>query len=63
VVASLWDVPDASTAELMERFYAGLQEGRSTADARRSAQTAALRRPSSSHPYHWAGFQLSGDWR
>ena len=63
VVASLWSVGDASTGELMQLFYGYLKEGQSKADALRSAQLDLLRDSSFSHPFHWAGFQLVGDWR
>lgn len=38
VLVSLWAVEDVSTAMLMERFYTGLVEGRTPADALRRAQ-------------------------
>ena len=63
VLASLWSVSDESTGELMKRFYGYLKEGRSKAEALRSAQLDLLRRSEYSHPFHWAGFQLVGDWR
>lgn len=64
VVASLWQVDDESTAELMTRFYRGmLREGRRPAEALRRAQLemAASRRWSA--PFYWAGFVLQGEWR
>lgn len=63
VLASLWSVSDHSTAELMRRFNRYLKEGRSKAEALRSAQLDLLRDPAFSHPFHWAGFELNGDWR
>ena len=63
VLASLWSVGDASTAELMQRFYAYLKQGQTKADALRAAQLDLLRSSEHSHPFHWAGFQLVGDWR
>jgi CHAT domain-containing protein len=63
VVASLWEVSDASTAELMSRFYHHLFDGVPKDEALRRAQTALLRNPATSHPFHWAAFQLFGDWR
>src|SRR5262249_37697367 len=42
VLASLWKVSDASTAVLMERFYAGLHEGLPKDEALRAAQLALL---------------------
>jgi CHAT domain-containing protein/Tfp pilus assembly protein PilF len=64
VIASLWQVDDQSTAELMKRFYAALlRDGQTPAQALRSAQSsmAAIRRWAS--PYYWAGFILQGDWK
>ena len=63
VVASLWDIPDRSTALLMQRFYAGLARGLDKDEALRRAQLALRRRPETSHPFHWAAHQLVGDWR
>ena len=64
VVASLWDVRDRSTAELMTRFYrAMLRDHLSPAAALRAAQTSMWRDPRWSAPAHWAGFVLQGDWR
>jgi len=66
VVASLWQVQDRATAELMERFYRGLlQEGRRPADALRRAQLEMISESGGrySFPYYWAGFVLQGEWR
>ena len=75
VLASLWAVPDRSTAELMLRFYAELAAGRPKDLALRRAQLALLRGPirvrrqgrevveDASHLYHWAAFELFGDWQ
>ncbi len=63
VFASLWSVSDESTGELMQRFYGYLKAGQSKAEALRSAQLDLLRGSRFTHPFHWAGFQLVGDWR
>ncbi len=67
VVASLWNVQDESTAELMIRFYTHLRDGRSTAEALRAAQLSFIRGEGVPEawrsPYHWAGFQVIGDWK
>jgi CHAT domain-containing protein/tetratricopeptide (TPR) repeat protein len=64
VVASLWQVDDESTAELMKRFYrAMLKEGRRPADALRTAQIELSRHPRWAAPFYWAPFVLQGDWR
>ena len=64
VVASLWQVPDRATAELMKQFYGYmLEEGLTPAAALRKAQLwSAAQRPWSD-PYFWGGFVLMGDWR
>jgi CHAT domain-containing protein len=64
VVASLWDVQDRATADLMREFYRGLlQRKLSPAAALRAAQLALRASPDFSHPYYWAGFVMAGDWR
>jgi CHAT domain-containing protein len=64
VVASLWDVRDAATAELMTRFYREmLTNERSPAAALRAAQTAMWRGGTYEAPFYWAGFVLQGEWR
>ena len=64
VVASLWEVDDESTSELMKRFYrALLSEGRSPAEALRTAQAGMAREARWAAPFYWAGFVLQGEWR
>jgi CHAT domain-containing protein len=64
VVATLWSVEDAASAELMEIFYAELfGAGRTPAAALRAAQRAQRRKPHRSAPEHWAGYVLEGEWR
>jgi CHAT domain-containing protein/Flp pilus assembly protein TadD len=63
VLASLWDVKDDATAELMKRYYYSmLKEGASPAAALRAAQISLLKEPQWQMPYFWAGFILQGDW-
>jgi CHAT domain-containing protein len=63
VVASLWQVDDESTAELMKRFYRAMRkEHRRPADALRTAQLELSRDPRWSAPFYWAGFVLQGEW-
>lgn len=61
VLASLWSVSDDSTADLMKRFYGHLRAGKTKDAALQAAQIEMIRK--SSHPFHWAAFQLAGDWR
>jgi len=64
VLASLWTVDDAATAELMSAFYRILFiEGRAPAEALRGAQLHMWRHPRWRHPYYWAAFTLQGEWR
>jgi CHAT domain-containing protein len=64
IVASLWQVSDLATAELMKRFYAGMMQRRmSPAAALRAAQLAMASDPRWSAPYYWAGFVMQGDWK
>jgi CHAT domain-containing protein len=64
VVASLWQVSDLATAELMKRFYRGmLQQHLSPAAALRAAQVQMSQDPRWASPYFWAGFVLQGEWR
>jgi CHAT domain-containing protein/Tfp pilus assembly protein PilF len=64
VIASLWQVSDVATAELMKKFYtAMLQQGLQPAAALRRAQLEMARDERWSSPYFWAGFVLQGDWR
>ncbi len=64
VVASLWTVPDVSTAELMTRFYKGMLANRlPPAAALRQAQISIWREPRWARPYYWAAFILQGEWR
>ena len=64
VVASLWQVSDVATAELMKRFYRALFVDRlRPAAALRAAQLELSRDPRWSAPYYWAGFVLQGEWR
>jgi CHAT domain-containing protein len=64
VVASLWDVKDEATAELMRRFYRAILSDRSSpASALRQAQISMSTDARWSAPYYWAAFVLQGDWR
>lgn len=62
VLASLWTVPDESTADLMKSFYAALARGVRRDEALREAQRSLLERGGdAAHPYFWAAFGLYGD--
>jgi CHAT domain-containing protein len=64
VVASLWTVPDRSTAELMRQFYHGmLKDNLRPAAALRQAQIALWKDSRWSRAYYWAAFTLQGEWK
>ncbi|MBO0857216.1 MAG: CHAT domain-containing protein [Chloracidobacterium sp.] len=64
VVASLWQVDDQATSELMRRFYRGmLKEGLPPAAALRKAQIEMSGISRWSSPYYWAGFVIQGEWK
>lgn len=64
VVASLWNVNDSATAQLMTAFYRNLLvENLQPGAALRAAQIDMWKRRAQLPPYYWAGFVLQGDWR
>ncbi|MFC6083691.1 CHAT domain-containing tetratricopeptide repeat protein [Sphaerisporangium aureirubrum] len=71
IVATLWDVDDASSRRLYTDFYRHLWGGANSLgkppwQALWHAQRAMLEHPTEpweSHPYHWAALTLFGIWR
>ncbi len=70
LVASLWDVDDKATRELMTSFYKrlGADPKKDTLDALREAQLHVLRLERDGirefeDPRYWAAFELIGDYR
>jgi CHAT domain-containing protein len=64
VVASLWQVDDQATAQLMRHFYRGmLKENLRPAAALRAAQIEMSKSSRWCSPYYWAGFVIQGEWR
>lgn len=64
VVASLWNVNDAATAELMQHFYRAMLVAKLPPTAAlRAAQLALARDPRWAAPYYWSGFVLQGEWK
>jgi CHAT domain-containing protein len=64
VVASLWNVDDLATAELMKLFYQRmLKNGLPAGAALRAAQLELSRQKRWASPYFWAGFVLHGEWK
>jgi len=62
---SLWKVDDKATVAFMENFYIRLKNGAGRADALAATQKEFREHINQDwrHPYVWAAFQLSGDWR
>jgi CHAT domain-containing protein len=62
VVASLWNVNDTATAELMKSFYTNLKKGEPKDEALRQAKLTLLKGKQTTwrHPYYWAPFVLVG---
>jgi CHAT domain-containing protein len=59
VIGALWEVSDASTPQLMDKLYDGLNRGQDPASALRAAKLSLLHSDSVfKKPYYWAPFQL-----
>lgn len=61
VVASLWGVDDAATAQLIGKFYERLRAGARKDDALRDAMLTVRAVPRTRRPAYWAAFQVIGD--
>ena len=63
-VASLWQVDDEATAQLITHFYQALKQGMSRAKALQAAQNAWLQQHTGKrrHPGYWAALILVGNW-
>ena len=61
ILGTIWSVNDESTSIFMNHFYDNLRE-MDKLKSLQQAQIAMLRSEKYSHPYHWAGFQLIGDY-
>ncbi|MBT9315769.1 CHAT domain-containing protein [Leptothoe spongobia] len=64
-IASLWNVNDLATSELMSHLYRILAESGKTsrAQALRQAQLQLLQTPGYQAPVYWAAYVLVGNWR
>lgn len=58
VIAALWEVTDASTPQLMDQFYHGIERGESPDAALRAAKLALLHDSRFHNPFYWAPFQF-----
>ena len=63
VMASLWQVNDDATAELMKHFYQGMlgEKKLLPAAALRAAQLEMRKDKKWNSPYYWAAFTLQGE--
>ena len=62
-LATLWEVDDKATVEVVSEFYAQLASGNvSKAQGLREAQVKLINDPSNQHPSKWAPFLLIGNW-
>ncbi|MES2153276.1 MAG: CHAT domain-containing protein [Pseudomonadota bacterium] len=58
IIASLWEVDDEATSELMKQFYLNLKAGQGKKEALRQAQLSLW--PRFPNPLYWAAFYLTG---
>jgi len=64
VIASLWNVDDVATSELMKSLYENMfKTGLTPAAALRGAQVEMWKSKRWSAPYFWASFVFQGEWR
>jgi CHAT domain-containing protein len=63
-IASLWQVDDEATAELISQFYQNLSQGMGRARALQVAQKDWIQKHSGArnHPGYWAALTLVGNW-
>ena len=62
-VATLWQISDAATVELIDEFYSQAAGGEHTkAESLRQAQLRLIRSDRFMHPSDWAPFLLIGNW-
>jgi CHAT domain-containing protein len=62
-IMSLWNVADIATKELMTTYYQALQRGKGRSESLQQAQLAMLKDQTRNHPFYWAGFIQSGQWK
>ncbi|NJO58207.1 MAG: CHAT domain-containing protein [Richelia sp. RM2_1_2] len=60
---SLWKVADDGTKDLMAKYYEKVKAGKGRHEALREVQLEFLNSTEYQHPYFWASFIPSGNWR
>ena len=61
-IATLWQVNDKTTADLVEKFYQELGEGTEIAEALRRSQMYIFQQKKETRPHYWAPFVVVGNW-
>ncbi|MBD2165908.1 tetratricopeptide repeat protein [Calothrix membranacea FACHB-236] len=62
-VISLWKVADDATKDFMVAYYQRLLDNQGRSEALRQTQLEMLNGEKYQHPYFWAAFIPSGDWK
>jgi len=60
---SLWQVDDGGTKDLMVKYYEKLKAGKGRHEALREVQLQLINDSNYQHPYYWASFIPSGNWK
>jgi CHAT domain-containing protein len=63
LVISLWSVSDYITRELMTHYYKNLKSGNGRGESLRKVQLEMIKNPKRQHPFYWASFIESGNWK
>ncbi len=63
LLMSLWPVSDTGTRDLMIAYYRALTKGEGRSEALRQVQLRMLSGKQHRHPYYWASFIQSGEWK